>query len=43
MTLENVSEPVIKSDMVGPVFVNKLPAGVNADKGTVKVYWERCV
>jgi len=40
MTLENVSEPVIKSDMVGPVFVNKLPAGVNADKGTVKVYWE---
>ena len=40
MTLENVSEAVIKSDMVGPVFVNRLPAGVNADKDTVKVYWE---
>ena len=37
MTLENVSGESIRSEMVGPVFVNRLPIGVNAVDDTVKV------
>lgn len=39
MTLENVSGEAIRSEMVGPVFVNRLPVGINADETTVKVSW----
>lgn len=39
MTLENVSGETIRSEMVGPVFVNRLPLGINADESTVKVSW----